>query len=233
MGIAYNTSIVRDGLVLHLDAANIKSYPGSGNTWSDLSGNGNHGTLVNEVGYSSNNGGTITFEGSTNNYITIPYSSSLTPTTSITIDAFYYPQDNGTSWTSLIQYPISSVSHISPYFEWAIYLQMDTKIFHTRINGIAYETLTNAYNLNQWQHFVLTWQPNTVNFYVNAELIGSVTTSPSSIVYDANNPVLIGANSSGGEPAEGNLGSMKVYNKVLTDSEIKQNFEALRGRYGI
>ena len=47
MGIAYNTSIVRDGLVLHLDAANKKSYPGSGTVWSDLSGNDRNGTLLN------------------------------------------------------------------------------------------------------------------------------------------------------------------------------------------
>jgi hypothetical protein len=51
MGIFYNTSIARDGLVLHLDAANKKSYPGTGTTWKDLNGNGNNGTLINGVGY--------------------------------------------------------------------------------------------------------------------------------------------------------------------------------------
>ena len=51
MGIAYNSSIVRDGLVLHLDAANPKSYPGSGTVWKDLSGLGNDGTINSTVSF--------------------------------------------------------------------------------------------------------------------------------------------------------------------------------------
>ena len=57
MGIVYNTSIIRDGLVLHLDAANVKSYPGSGTTWTDLTGNSYNGQLVNtatNISYDTN-----------------------------------------------------------------------------------------------------------------------------------------------------------------------------------
>jgi hypothetical protein len=60
MGIAYNPAIIRSNLVLCLDAANPKSYPGSGTTWTDLSGFGNNGTLINGVGYSSDNLGSFT-----------------------------------------------------------------------------------------------------------------------------------------------------------------------------
>ena len=49
MGIGYNTSVVRDGLVLYLDAANSKSYPGSGTTWFDLTGNNNNAILNGNV----------------------------------------------------------------------------------------------------------------------------------------------------------------------------------------
>ena len=55
--------IVKDGLILNLDAGNRYSHPGSGTTWSDLSGNNNNGTLVNGVGYSSSNGGSFVFDG--------------------------------------------------------------------------------------------------------------------------------------------------------------------------
>lgn len=68
MGIAYNTSIVRDGLLLHLDAANVKSYPGSGTTWNDLSGKGSNGILVNGPVYSSNGKGSITLDGTRSRY---------------------------------------------------------------------------------------------------------------------------------------------------------------------
>jgi len=68
MGIAYNTNIVRDGLLLHLDAANVKSYLGSRTTWNDLSDKGNNGTLVNGPVYSSNGKGSITFDGTRSRY---------------------------------------------------------------------------------------------------------------------------------------------------------------------
>ena len=69
MGIAYNPRTITDGLVLCLDAGNSKSYPGSGTTWTDLSGNGNNGSLLNGTGYSSDNLGVLVLDG-VNDYIT-------------------------------------------------------------------------------------------------------------------------------------------------------------------
>ena len=63
MALSHSPSIVTNGLVLCLDAANSKSYPGSGTTWTDLSGRGNNGTLVNGVGYNSGNLGSLVFDG--------------------------------------------------------------------------------------------------------------------------------------------------------------------------
>ena len=60
MGIGYGPRVITDGLVLALDAADVSSYPGSGTTWTDLSGNGNNGTLVNGVGYDN---GSLIFDG--------------------------------------------------------------------------------------------------------------------------------------------------------------------------
>ena len=69
MGVAYNPNIVTDGLVLCLDAANKRSYPGTGTTWTDRSANGNNGTLTNGPTFDSANGGSIVFDG-TNDYVT-------------------------------------------------------------------------------------------------------------------------------------------------------------------
>ena len=63
MSLGHGATIVRDGLVLYLDAANEKSYPGSGTTWYDLSGNGNDVTLINNPTYSTNNNGSFIFDG--------------------------------------------------------------------------------------------------------------------------------------------------------------------------
>ena len=68
MGVFAGPEIVEDGLVLALDAGNTKSYPGSGTTWTDLSGNGNNGSLVNGVGYNSGNLGSLSFDG-VNDYV--------------------------------------------------------------------------------------------------------------------------------------------------------------------
>ena len=63
MALSHSPLIVTDGLVLCLDAANKKSYSGSGTTWTDRSGNGNNGTLVNGPTFDSGNGGSIDFDG--------------------------------------------------------------------------------------------------------------------------------------------------------------------------
>ena len=83
MGISYNTSLVRDGLVLHLDAANKKSYSGTGTAWNDMSGNNNNATLVNSVAHSTANNGSMVFDG-VNDYSTIASSTSMNTMTAVT-----------------------------------------------------------------------------------------------------------------------------------------------------
>jgi hypothetical protein len=232
MALAHSPKIITDGLVLCLDAGNTKSYPGSGTTWTDLSGQGNNGSLVNGVGYNSGNGGSLSFDG-VNDNINIPYNASLKPATAITMEAFCYIQNNGTTWTSLIQYPQNSSSHTNPYFDWAIYLNMSSRVLHTRIDGEGVSSPNNVWNFNEWTYIAITFENQSVKYYVNGASVGSSSVTKTSITYDANNPVYIGKNASGTEPFEGKLGSIKVYNKALTASEIQQNFNALRGRFSI
>ncbi len=70
MATRYNSQVVKDGLVVCLDAGNPKSYPGTGNTWYDLTINGNNGTLTNGPTFSSINGGGIVFDG-INDYVSV------------------------------------------------------------------------------------------------------------------------------------------------------------------
>ena len=72
MGFFNSPRIITDNLVLYLDAANAKSYPGSGTAWKDLSGKGHHATLVSSPPHSTTNGGYFYFDGSTNDYATLP-----------------------------------------------------------------------------------------------------------------------------------------------------------------
>jgi hypothetical protein len=230
LAIFYNPRTITDGLVLCLDAANRKSYPGSGTTWTDLSGNGNTGTLVNGVGYNSGNLGSLSFDGVDDN-ISISYNASLKPATAITMESFCYIQNNSATWASLIQYPQNSSSHTSPFFEWAIYLNMSSRVLHTRIDGEAASSPNNVWNFNEWVYVAITFENQSVKYYVNGSNVGSSSITKTSIVYEANNPVYIGKNASGTEPFEGQLGNIKVYNRALTAAEIQQNFNATKSRF--
>jgi hypothetical protein len=76
--IANNQAVIFNGLELWLDASNTASYPGTGTTWTDLSGNGNNGTLIYGVTYSSTNGGTMVFNGSSNNRVRTNFAPTFT-----------------------------------------------------------------------------------------------------------------------------------------------------------
>jgi hypothetical protein len=199
---------------------------------SDLSGRNNFATSLNGPTYSSSNRGSIVFDG-VDDRIIISYDTSLKPATAITMEAFCYIQNNGTSWASLIQYPQNSSSHIANYFDWSIYLGMPSRILHTRIDGETASSPGSVWNFDEWVYVAITFENQSVKYYVNGVSVGSSSISKTSITYDANNPVVIGTNAAGGEPFEGKLGYIKIYNRALTATEIQKNFNAQRGRFGI
>jgi hypothetical protein len=96
MGFYRGANVVTSGLVLALDAANTKSYPGSGTTWSDLSGNGNTGTLTNGPTFNSANGGSIAFDG-IDDYTNLGLVTQLTNITNVSVNAWVYPVTSSTT----------------------------------------------------------------------------------------------------------------------------------------
>lgn len=220
MGIAYNTSIVRDGLVLHLDAANVKSYPGSGTVWKDLSGNGNNGTLVNGVGYNSDNKGAMVFDGSNDN-ITTNY-TPVSGTSPRTISLCFFA--NGAQNRNLLGYGSASEGQM-----WDILLYNGTVGIHlyasTNEAGIAYSPY-------RWQHVTFTYNSGTIQSYMDGEYKNSYY-SPSINTGTAYN-LNIGRGVFGSYYwFNGKISLIQIYNRALLPAEIKRNFEATRGRYGI
>lgn len=100
MGAYSGPNITTEGLVLHLDAANLNSYTGTGTTWFDLSGNGNDGTLVNGVGYFEDNQGSMVFDG-VDDYGTIDYPLFTSPT-ELTVGGFFKKESGGTNYETVI-----------------------------------------------------------------------------------------------------------------------------------
>ena len=236
MGIAYNTSIIRNGLLLYLDAANRKSYPGSANTWLDQSGNANNITFVDGFTYNSN--GSFTFDGTANRAQGAPsikWSADGTiGTSTFTIDLWINTADTSGNyyskpWNGSGQYNI----RITP---------SSFIVGTTTTNTISFPSTSNS----TWNNIVC-WANSTVYGY---NINGGANTSSSahgltgaapSLGDDGLNTCFMsiypypnsGWSGNSTYSVAGSMASCKVYNRVLTNAEIQQNFNAFRGRYGI
>lgn len=239
MGIAYNTSIVRDGLVLHLDAANVKSYPGSGTTWNDLSGNGNNGTLVNGVGYTTDTNGSLVFDGVDDN---VPFGNILEMgTNSFSLNAWVKSTSTSAGNGNGIIYKRGTGSSVSPGYR----LNMPNGGFNLFIaDGTTYNSLSStltSYNDGRWHNVVgvVNRQTSKMLLYVDNALSNqmNITFSTSidsgSIIQLAVGALRLTSSSAVYHPFAGNISNVQIYNRALSDQEIQQNFNALRGRYGI
>ena len=171
MGINYNPRTVTDGLVLALDAGNAKSYPGSGTTWSDLSGNGNTGTFTNGPGYS---GAAIQFDG-TGDYLDVGYTSDLDLSSGdFTIEFFTYVNSYDTSGVFFLKHTGAGTGG---YEFWA---STDGTIrFNANGSTVLVFTGSGVFNLNQWNHIAvcLDSSANEYKLFYNGTLIASRTTT--------------------------------------------------------
>ena len=231
MATNYNTSIITDGLVLCLDAANVKSYPGSGTTWTDLSGNSNNGTLVNSPTYLVTNNGSLVFNG-TSDYISVPSSTALNPTTAITIESWVKFSTTGTRiiWCG----KGDGVSNPTTQY-WMEKTVADKIMIYLSFGASAPNvTLKNTTIVaGIWYHIVATYDGATIKGYVNG-VIDPTTYSYSGILTTTSTIFSIGRlGTYNGLYMNGNVSGIKIYNTALSADEVLQNFNATRGRYGI
>jgi hypothetical protein len=226
MAIAYNTSIVRNGLVLYLDAANVKSYPGSGTAWTDLSGNGNNGTLVNGVGYNTNNNGYFV-QDNIDDYISTNYTL---PVSNFTV-SMWSQRTSSTYWSMLWANDFwnNATGYIANFDE-------ENTLYFARAGTYPQVNPTIIPNSSNWSYYCFTIDTSSnFNVYYNSTLLNSYTSTITSVTP---NTIKIGArhtnNNSGiTDTRFGNHGMFSVYNRVLTAAEVSQNFNALRGRYNV
>jgi hypothetical protein len=225
VGVSYNSNIVTNGLVLCLDAGSPRSYPGSGTVWNDVSGNGNNGVLVNSPTYSSENGGILLLNG-TSNYIDC--GNILSNLTNLTLDCWVKFGTQTTSFNGIIS---KTLNNTNGYELRTTGFTPTTTTVEFRYKGDAAAagptTLTNSI----WYSIVATGTLGSQKLYINGSLLASnivaVTPDPNAL------SLVIGKLAYSGLYMNGTLSEAKVYNRVLTDAEVLQNFNALRGRYGI
>jgi hypothetical protein len=224
MGVFAGPEIVENGLVLALDAGNTKSYPGSGTTWTDLSGRGNNGTLTNGPTYSSSNGGSIVFNGT--NYATAPSGSSFQFTGDFSIEEWIYP-----TTISGIHVIFDTRSGGAPVTGIAIYVSSSGNLI--LYNGTtAYITSSSTLSINNWYHCCISRIGSTTRMYINSNSVGSTNTLPTSLT--DGNCIIAKTNEASSNYFIGRIPLVKVYkNRGLTASEIQQNYIATKGRYGL
>ncbi len=228
MGLTHSPRIVTDGLVLCLDAANNRSYPKSGTAWSDLAGL-NNGTLVNGPAFSADNGGGILFDG-TDDYADFGNDSSLKITANVTVD-FWIKLDSTQGANNLIfgsgagngGYAIAQFGANARKYYFYIY------------NSSGFYQGTGSANridldADVWFHWCCVRDGTSIRQYINLTERTNVTINSANIAADSN-PFRIGV--AYGSSAYGNftMSNFKVYNRALVYDEIRQNYEAAKGRY--
>lgn len=240
MSLTHSASVVRNGLVLHLDAANPKSYPGSGNTWFDLSGRNNHGTMTSVTYDSTNNGNMLFNNGADSVQVAhnsdFNFSSVMTISTWIKVNSFN---------VSLIYNIVSKKpSYNSTQIGWMCQYDYRTNgvLQFRNNNGTVLNDSTPTANLNNtallnqtvnYVNSVWVISGSSVVYYINGVNRGTGTAAYTNT--DSSTPIYIGktVGSLGDDAILSNISNVSIYNRPLSATEVYQNFEALRGRYGI
>lgn len=241
MSFHYSPKIITAGLVLYLDAANTRSYPGTGTTWSDLSRSQNTGTLINGPTFSSGNGGSIVFDGTDDHFIT---PSGLTPTLNITSQITLETWFKSTS--------LANIPHGDNLFSKGLSTDLNSGVYelnlanNTTANILSFRmrigASTRTYsptniliNLNQIYNVTCTYNGSIMRIFVNGVENGTGLAA-SGAIQNSTQQLTIGVrfvHRTGIADSffSGDIYLSKIYNQALSATEILQNFNATKTRY--
>ena len=222
-------NIVTDGLVLNLDAGFVGSYPTTASTWYDISGNDKNSTLTNGPTFNSANSGSIVFDG-VDDYVLTPslLNASLNPTESVFV--WFNPAAAGQIVSELGQATIDAGYHDSN-------IEVNSSgIFSFSVwhGSLTNKVVSSAKSFNNWYHLGFTYSGTTFIAYINGSSIGTTTFTrqpPTSLHYGLCS--IDGTNMGTSAYGSGKMGNFMFYNRALSASEIQQNYNAQKGRFGL
>ena len=227
-------NIVTNGLVLYLDASNTKSYISGSTTWNDVSRSGNNGALINGPTFNSANGGSIVFDG-TNDFVDLSSYANNSLWNSL--------WTNGISFDCIIRltspysfsqrsiFCRSSGSDGNNWFNFSV--EIDRRLRFWMGNYVPAYTTTSL-TAGVIYHITLTWDKSNVRYYINSVL--DSTTGMSNVLTTGTATALAlgsGGNAFSGWEFPGNIYNFSVYNRELSATEIQQNFNATKSRFGL
>lgn len=233
MAFNYSPKIITDGLILCLDAANTKSYPGSGTVWSDLSRGGNNGTLTNGPTFNSGNGGSIVFDG-TNDYSNIGSTIDFsTYTNGFTIG--FWVKILNISQTN--RYLFSKRRNDGGDNQFSViygYVGSTFELYGGASGGANQVIRTGSQilvNNTDW-HFLYYTVGATTTGYLDG-VVKFVNTYPTLTFVPSTNNNLIATFNAAGFYGNLSLSSMILYNRILSSTEVLQNYNAQKSRFGL
>lgn len=232
MALQHSPSIVTNGLVLCMDAANPRSYPGTGTVWNDASGNTNNGTLINGVGYNSANLGTLVFDGVDDDVDCGNNSSINFGTDDFTVSVWFRRFSNATTNLRLLSKAAGGDSANAANAGFCFFGGNTTINF--AINPTAARTIISAANfsVNEWVNVVgLVERGVSMRTYKNSVQVATATAPAGSV--SGTTSLFLGSNVGTGLYWAGEISNVSLYNRALSSDEITQNFNAYRGRYGL
>jgi hypothetical protein len=225
MAISRGPKIVTNGLVLALDAADKNSYSGTGTTWRDLSGNTNTGTLTNGPTFNGGNGGSIVFDG-VDDYSSVATSGLVSSVISMDIwfnvnSSKQYSALIGSNVTEKYEMLIKAGGAIEVSLSTNNYMQYNnilslntwTNIVVTAVSGTQWKMYKNGADLGSPTSYVGTWQVSGASIS-NFDL-GRIRNDVATFAYS------------------GNISTVRIYNRALTATEILQNYNATKTRFGL
>ena len=227
--VAYYGGIVKDGLVLDLDAAKKESYPGSGTRWNDIAGGVITGSLTNGPTFDGNNGGSIVFDG-TNDYVEITgiQSPSFSISTWIKLselNRFHGIMGRASSIWSNTSYAFRVISDN----------RLNILLSNNGNTGVFTEVQTSPLlSINTWYHAVITFAKPNIVLYVNGS--SQATGTFNYDLFNSTSNSIIGGYAYGNGLdylMKGSISNIQFYNRALSAAEITQNYNALKGRYGL
>jgi hypothetical protein len=226
MAFSFSPRIVTDGLVLYLDAANQRSYPGSGTTWSDISRGGNNGTLVNGPTFSSANGGSIVFDG-VDDYC---FMTGFLTANFMTLCCWFR-----TSVQQNNKYLVAFGKNLTGNNGFDLTFQ-DTQIgsyIATTGVGGGGNLYTTTYYDNQWHNLATSYDGSAAKTYYDGILVATRSGMSGNLDIEATKRLNIGSWVNNGVNANCRISSVIIYNRALSATEVLQNYNATKTRFGL
>ena len=219
MGTTYNPAVVTDGLVFCVDAANKRSYPGTGTEMFDIAGV-NYAWFYNGPTFDSANGGSIVLDGS-NDEIICGNDASIQITEG-SISAWFAANNGNSSYRGII----------AKQAAWGLFVYDDELVTYSWGSPIGRRGTGIDVGDGSWNNAVMTFTEttgspsNNTKIYLNGDLVLTTT-----IVHQTHSATLQLGEANAGQHLNGKIAQASVYNRVLTPDEIRQNYEATVGRY--